>query len=78
MEFEISRSYVITGNAVFINYPQLEKYPHRVVEVVGEEFETAYITIKSLEELLQLQKEIKQSLILDIDGELVIYDGCIE
>lgn len=75
MEFEISCSYTRTGNAVFNDYPQLEKYPHRVV---GEEFGTAYITIKSLEELLQLQKEIKKSLILDTDGELVIYDGYIE
>lgn len=77
MEFEISCSYATTGEQVFREYPQLEKYPHRI-DGDADYCRTAYITINSLEELLKIQKEIKQSLILDTDGELVIYDGYIE
>lgn len=77
MEFEISCCYLTTGEQVFREYPQLEKYPHRI-EGNADYCRTAYITINSLEELLKIQKEIKQDLILDKNGELVIYDGYVE
>lgn len=77
MEFEISRNYTATGEEVFREYPQLEKYPHRI-QGNADYCRTAYITINFLEELLKMQKEIEQDLILDKDGELVIYDGYVE
>lgn len=72
MEFEVSSCYTRRGKIVLNDYPQLEKYPHRL------EKNKLYITINSLDELLKIQKEIKENLILDQDGELVIYDGYVE
>lgn len=74
MEFEVSSCYIKRGEMVLNNYPQLKKYTYRLDEGKNE----LYLDINSLDELLKIQKEIKENLILDTDGELVIYDGYIE
>lgn len=72
MEFIVSCSYLKRGKAVLINYPTLKNYPHRI------EKDELYITLSSLEELIKLREDVKESLIVDRDGELVIYDNYIE
>lgn len=77
MEFIVSCSYTLRGNSVLIKYPIIKEYKYRIVGD-KEHLKELYITINSLDELLKLQKEIKRDLIIDKDGELVIYDSYIE
>ena len=77
MEFIVSCAYTLRGNSVLIKYPIIKEYKYRIVGD-KEHLKELYITINSLDELLKLQKKIKRDLIIDKDGELVIYDSCIE
>lgn len=77
MEFIVSCAYTLRGNSVLIKYPIIKEYKYRIVGD-KEYLKELYITIKSLDELLKLQKDIGQDLIIDIDGEIVIYDSYIE
>lgn len=72
MEFIVSCSYCTRGEAVLINYPVLKNYHHRI------ENDELYIIVSSLEELIKIRDDVKNSLIIDRDGEMVIYDGYIE
>ena len=77
MEFVVSCSYTLRGNSVLIKYPIIKEYKYRIARC-KEHLKELYITINSLYELLKLQKDIGQDLIIDIDGEIVIYDSYIE
>ena len=77
MEFIVSCAYTLRGNSVLIKYPIIKEYKYRIVGD-KEHLKELYITINSLDELLKLQKDIGQNLIIDIDGEIVIYDSYIE
>lgn len=78
MEFVVSCSYYERGESVLINYPALKEYEYRL-----ENYEL-YLTVRSLEELIEISKKIHQNFIVDLDSiengemELVIYDGYIE
>lgn len=78
MEFIVSCSYCARGEAVLIEYPVLKQYEHRL-----ENYEM-YLTVHSLEELIEIFKKIHQNFIVNLHSiekgemELVIYDGYVE
>jgi hypothetical protein len=74
MRFKICCSYWEHGERALTKYACLEKY-NAVIE--GEEL---YITLNSLQDLIDIKNEIKESIIIDSDKEnyLVIYDDYIE
>lgn len=78
MEFVVSCSYCKRGEKVLINYPALKEYEHRL------DNEEMYLTVHSLEELVEISNKIGQNFIVDLDSiekgemELVIYDSYVE
>lgn len=74
MQFRVMCSYWYGGQRALDKYKCLEKY-----NAVIEE-EELYITLNSLQELIDIKNEIKESIIIDSDKEnyLVIYDDYIE
>lgn len=74
MEFRVTCSYWYGGQEALDKYKCLEKY-NAVIED-----EELYITLNSLQDLIDIKNEIGESIIIDSDNEnyLVIYDNCIE
>lgn len=74
MKFKVRCSYWFGGQIALYKYKCLEKY-NAVIE--GEEL---YITLNSLQDLIDIKNEIGESIIIDSDKEnyLVIYDDYIE
>lgn len=74
MKFRVKCSYWYGGQEALDKYKYLEKY-NAVIED-----EELYITLNSLQDLIDIKNEIKESIIIDSDKEnyLVIYDDYIE
>lgn len=78
MEFLVSCCYCTRGEAVLIYYPALKEYEYRL------DNEEMYLTVHSLEELIEISNKIGQNFIVDLDSigerkmKLVIYDDYVE
>ena len=57
MEFVVSCSYCKRGEEVLIRYPALKEYEHRLDD------EEMYLTVHSLEELIEISNKIGQNFI---------------
>ena len=74
MKFRVKCSYWYGGQEALDKYKCFEKY-NAVIED-----EELYITLNSLQDLIDIKNEIGESIIIDSDKEnyLIIYDDYIE
>lgn len=72
MKFRTNCSYYEKGEEVLQKYPKLKGYDHSID--AGE----LILDIETLDELIEVMNDTQQDIILNTDGELIIYDGYIE
>lgn len=72
MKFRTNCSYYEKGDDAIRKYPKLKGYEHSIE--AGE----LILDIETLDELIEVMNATQQDVILNTDGELVIYDGHIE